>query len=58
MRGPSPGDNVILDLLLPLVAFLIWLFVRREFDRETRNNRRGDDQLRTAASVRDVSLRD
>ena len=37
MRGPSPRDNVLLDLLLALVAFLLWPFFRRTFDRETRN---------------------
>ncbi|CZR66725.1 related to 3-ketosphinganine reductase [Phialocephala subalpina] len=37
MRGPSPRDNVILDLLLALVAFLVWPFVRRDFDRKTRD---------------------
>ena len=37
MRGPSPRDNVLLDLLLALVAFLLWPFFRRTFDRKTRN---------------------
>ncbi|CZT46908.1 uncharacterized protein RSE6_07417 [Rhynchosporium secalis] len=37
MRGPSPRDNVLLDLLLALVAFLVWPFVRRDFDRKTRS---------------------
>lgn len=37
MRGPSPRDNVILDLLLALAIFLAWPFVRRDFDRKTRN---------------------
>ena len=36
MRGPSPRDNVILDLLLALAVFLVWPFVRRDFDRKTR----------------------
>ncbi|KAH9205370.1 putative oxidoreductase,short chain dehydrogenase [Leptodontidium sp. 2 PMI_412] len=36
MRGPSPRDNFLLDLLLALVAFLVWPFVRRDFDRKTR----------------------
>jgi 3-dehydrosphinganine reductase len=37
MRGPSPRDNVILDLLLALAVYLVWPFVRRDFDRKTRN---------------------
>ena len=37
MRGPSPRDNVILDLLLALIAFFVWPFVRRNFDRKTRD---------------------
>ena len=36
MRGPSPRDNVVLDLILALIAFLVWPFVRRDFDRKTR----------------------
>ena len=37
MRGPSPRDNIILDLLLAFVVFLVWPFVRWNFDRKVQN---------------------
>lgn len=37
MRGPSPRDNVILDVLLQIVIFIAWPFIRMGFDRTTRN---------------------
>ena len=51
MRGPSPRDNVILDLLLALIAFFVWPFVRRDFDRKTRNyGRKHSTQLESGSS--------
>ena len=48
MRGPSPRDNVILDFLLALVAFFVWPFVRRDFDRKTRDyGRKNHTQFRS-----------
>ena len=35
MRGPSPGDHAFLDLLLALLALIVWPFVRRDFDAKT-----------------------
>lgn len=35
MRGPSPRDHVILDLLLAFLALIVWPFVRRDFDAKT-----------------------
>jgi 3-dehydrosphinganine reductase len=35
MRGPSPRDYVLLDILLALLALIVWPFVRRDFDAKT-----------------------
>ena len=35
MRGPSPRDHRLLDLLQSLVVAPIWAFYRRLFDRKT-----------------------
>ncbi|KAL3421158.1 short chain dehydrogenase reductase family [Phlyctema vagabunda] len=37
MRGPSPPDNLLLDIFLAFIAFLAWPFIRRDFDRKTSN---------------------
>ena len=51
MRGPSPRDNVILDVLLAVIAFFVWPFVRRDFDRKTRDYRhKNHAQMRSGHS--------
>jgi 3-dehydrosphinganine reductase len=35
MRDPSPRDTAFVDMLLSLLAFFIWPFVRRSFDKAT-----------------------